>query len=137
MLTKPAIQCVEVEGEILDTATLELDVVPPDPVPDLPLVPARQGQHVGVHVHTDHFVLGTYDLAGDETDLPRAGPEVQHGFAIAKVSARIPATVILYQDLFGNDLEILLVVVYWAAQLGFPTLGPVAITLGYCPLYIE
>jgi hypothetical protein len=100
-------------------------------------VSVSESEHLGVHVHTDDPALRTHDLAGDETDLPCPGPQIQHGFPLPEEPARVATAVVLQKNLLRHDREVLFVVVDRAAEFGFPPQRPATVAVGHSPFDIE
>lgn len=114
---------VDVEGEILNSALAKLHVGVAETLGDDGRVAAGDLEHVIGHVDPDDTSRTPHDLGGDEADFASAAAEVEDGFAGADVTRGIAAAVILVDDLLGNDLEQLGIVLNGAAEGGFGRFG--------------
>jgi len=58
-------------------------------------------------------------LGRDETDFSGAGAEIEYGFSRVEVLRRIATAVVFFDDLGGNGLEVLRIIIDRAAEGGF------------------
>ena len=56
------------------------------------------------------------DLGGDEADLAGAAAEIEHGFSRTQILTRIAAAIVAFDNLLGNHLEILWIVLDGTAK---------------------
>jgi len=90
---------------------------------------ARHGQHLGGHVDADYTPRITHDLGGNEADLPCAASQVEDRLALFEVLAGVAATIVALEDFLRGPLEVLRVIVRWAAPPRHSRFGPTAVAV--------
>ena len=118
------IEFFQIEREVLNTALAKLDVGVTDFFRDHRRIASRHPEHLVCHIDADHFAARSDDLRRDEADLPGAAAEIENGFALAYVFARIAAAVIPLDHFLRNDFEVFAVVVDRATKPWLGRLSP-------------
>ena len=103
----------------MDASLAKLCIGKSDPFGDYGCVAAGDFQHVVGHIDADDAALRADHLRGDETDLPRAGAQVEHGLTGLEPLGGIAAAVVLFDDFVGDGFKPLAVVFDRAAESGF------------------
>ena len=89
-------------------------------------------QHFIGHIDADNFSCRADDLRRDETNLPCPAAQIEHGFSRLEVTARVAAAIILLNDFFRDDFQVLALIIDGATQRRYWRLGSSGVTLSDC-----
>ena len=95
------------------------------------LVLPCEGKHVVVAIDADHFSCLANNLRSDVTDLAAAAAEVEHRLAGVDMLRRVAAAVVALDDFFGDDFEVLRIVIDRATKGRLGRLGRGAVAFSH------
>ena len=136
ILLEPAVDIVSVELQVLDLPFAEFHVAETDRLGDHRAGIVGDIEHLVVDVDTDDPPFGAHDLARNEADLARAGAQIEHRLTGKHILRGVAAAVISLDDHFGDHLQVLRIIINWAAQGRLSRFGCCRVPLANCRINI-